>query len=271
MSTQLNQANNGQGYPGIVNLYDCCEENFFLIFEYVGGGTLMDAIYERGIFKLPEGVAIIKPISGTLTDVFESEGIVHRDVKPGNILLSRNAGGCLNNSQLEQGKCLEELSKEGAIKFCDFSLALRHNKTTGEYESRVHDRIKTGYFVGSLLYCAPEILGAMRGDEKSDIWALGVVAYELLVEGGAFPNVVSPRELYSAIATFDSPREIKRSLHGFEEVLYGMMQRNPDDRLTAREIHDASSDFEKKLREGTIIEEPEQRILNFLRRMFVGT
>ncbi len=207
--------------------------------------------------------------SADIFEIFEDGGIVHRDVKPENTLLSKSARNCLNNDQPESGKCLEEISKEGAIKFCDFSLSLRYNKATGEYESKVHDRTKAGYFVGSLQYCAPEIIEMVRGDERSDIWALGVVAYELLVEGGAFPGVRSPKDMYDALITFDCPRKIERKLHGFEEILYGLLQRNPDDRLTARQVHDASSDFEEKLKQGTITEEPEQGILNFVRRMFV--
>lgn len=269
--TQLNQTNGGTGYPGVIKLYDSSEKNFFLILEYIKGGTLRGIIDKRDRLELPEGVAVIKSMSGTSADIFENEGIVHRDVKPENTLLSKSARNYLSNDHPESERGLEEIIQPGDLKLCDFAYSLRYNKATGEYESKVHDRIRTGYFVGSLQYCAPEIVKAERGYERSDVWALGVIAYELLVEGGAFLDVKSPREMYQAIATFDSPRKIERKLHGFEEVLYGMLQKNPDDRLTAREIYDASSDFEKKLREGTITEEPEQRVLNFVRRMFVRT
>jgi len=266
--TQLNQTNGVTGYPGVIKLYDSSEKNFFLILEYIRGGTLRDIIDKMGRLELPEGVTVIKSMSGTLADIFENHGIVHRDVKPENTLLSESASRCVRDNE-EQNRSLEELAQPGEIKYCDFSLYLRYNRDTGKYESKIHDETKPGFFIGSLKYCSPEITKGTRGDERSDVWALGVIAYELLVDGGAFLDAKSPREVFSEINTFDFPRKIKRNLHGFEEVLYGTMQINPKDRLTAREIHDASSDFEKKLREENITEESEQGILNFLRGRFV--
>lgn len=248
--SHLNKDNSGEDYPGVIRLYDYNEEKLFLILEYMGGGNLADSIdyVGTGNFHLAEAVTIIRQLSGTLAKMFRNEGIIHRDVKSENILLSESASNCLKDNE-EQNRSLEELAQPGEIKFCDFSLALKYNEDTREYESKVHDRTKTGSFVGTPKYCSPEITTGARGDERSDVWSLGVIAYDLLMPGGVFSGAKSPREVFSEINAFDSPRKIKRKLHGFEEVLYGMMQRNPEDRIMAEEIHSIASEFEEKLKD----------------------
>ena len=271
--TRLNQSNSGEDYPGVIKLLDHSKDELFLIMEYMRGGDLNDSINYKGIgnFHLAEAVTIIRQLSGTLAKMFRNEGIVHRDVKPDNILLSESASGCLRDNR-EQNRNLEELAQTGEIKFCDFSLSLTHNRDTGEYESDVHQETEEGYFIGSLKYCAPEITGSKdgvnkKGDEKSDIWSLGVIAYDLLVRGSAFFDAKSTIEVLSKIATFDSPREIKRDLHGFEEVVYGMLQKHPKDRITAEEIHRIALEFEEKLKDGELSKTKTKSLLRRILRL----
>ena len=265
--THLNQANSGEDYQGVIKLYDYSEEKLFLILEYMRGGDLGDSISYTGTgnFHLAEAMTILRQLSGTLAKMFRNEGIVHRDVKSENILLSESSSKYLRDNE-EQNRSLKELAQLEGIKFCDFSLALIYNKSTGEYESKVHDRKISGYFIGTLKYCAPEITEENRGDERSDVWSLGVIAYDLLIPGGAFPGAKSPKQMFQKLITFVRAREIKRDLHGFEEVMYSMMQRNPKDRITAEEIHGIASELEGKLKD-IELPKPKSKIKNLIGRI----
>ncbi|HEA46305.1 MAG TPA: serine/threonine-protein kinase [Candidatus Pacearchaeota archaeon] len=247
--TYLNQINSGEDYPGVIKLLDYSEEELSLILEYARGGDLDDSIDYRGVggFDLAKAVTIIKQLSGTLSRMFRNEGIVHRDLKPGNVLLSESVSRNLRGE--EQGGSLEELAQAGGMKLCDFSLALKCDRDTGKYESEVHERKRPSCFIGTPLYCSPKIIRGERGDERSDVWALGVIAYELLVKGGAFNRNLPLEKLLGEINNFQFPKKIKRDLCGFERVMYAMMQKNPEDRITAEEIHYLASEFERRVLE----------------------
>ncbi len=228
----LGGSNGKPNYPGAVTLYDSNKNDFFLILEYVEGGSLEAPLDMGGFgsFELADAVQIIRSASGTLADIFEGEGIAHRDVKPGNMLL---------------GDC---------IKFCDFTLALKKNRNTGKYESPVYDGKKEGSFLGTPNYCSPEIVSGGGkgweewGDERSDVWSLGVISYEMLTKEGAFPRTSGLRRLLKKISLFKGPRTIEEDLGGFEKIIYEMMQRRPEDRPCSREVNSWCSEFEKKLR-----------------------
>ena len=251
---RINQHNGGEGHSGIVRLLDSCQRDSFVVLEYMEGGNLEDVIDERGrgSFYVCEGVELIGYVARTLADIFESYGVVHRDVKPKNILLSDPSASRLKNVETERKENLGDMVQPGDIRLCDFSFSLKHNEDTGEYESKLHDLTQQGFFVGTLQGCAPEILAEVRGDEKSDVWSMGVMAYELLVKGGAFQEIQNTRDLFNKLIAFETPREIKRRLGGFEEVLYGMMQKYPEDRLTAREVQNLCEEFQEGLKQKRI-------------------
>ncbi len=138
-------------HPSLVSIYDV-EENeegeLVIVMEYVEGETLRDAIGRAGSLGPEEALRILDGAAAGL-DAIHAQGIVHRDVKPANILLGR----------------------DGSVKVADLGIAAVPDRT----------RItSSGAVLGSLSYMAPEQLGDAAATPAIDIYALGAVAYEVL-------------------------------------------------------------------------------------------
>jgi serine/threonine-protein kinase len=142
-------------HPGIVTVHDVgeLEDLAFIVMELVEGRSVKD-ILDRGE-KIPLAVAveIIRQAAEAL-DFAHRHGVVHRDVKPGNLMLTR----------------------EGAVKITDFGIA-RVDQTA---------RTRTGILVGSPGYMSPEQLLGKPVDGRSDVFSLGAVLYELVTARGPF-------------------------------------------------------------------------------------
>lgn len=130
------------------------ENNFYIIQEWCRGGTIKDYLGNRDSYAENTVASILR---GTLRSLhhIHSAGLLHRDIKAGNILFS-------------------DKDEDAIVKICDLGLA-------HPYET---DMIDTTNLVGTPLYMSPEALGKRFGP-KSDIWSIGVMAYHLLV--GSFP------------------------------------------------------------------------------------
>jgi serine/threonine-protein kinase len=124
----------------------------FLVMELVEGRTLRDLIRERGPLSVAQAVSIMEPVLSALAAAHRA-GIVHRDVKPENILLS----------------------DDGVVKVADFGLA---RAVEAEAAST-----RTGLMMGTVAYCAPEQISTGNTDQRSDVYAAGVVFFELLTGG----------------------------------------------------------------------------------------
>jgi serine/threonine protein kinase len=145
------QAAAGLTHPNIVNIYDVGREGNinYIVMELIEGKALSDVIKEKGALKPREAVAITKQIASALSHAHKNH-IIHRDVKPHNILLT----------------------KDGNAKITDFGIAKAVN--TGTIAS------STGMIMGSVHYFSPEQARGGYVDEKSDIYSLGIVLYEML-------------------------------------------------------------------------------------------
>jgi hypothetical protein len=149
-------------HPNIVRVYDCGHRDglYYLVMELVEGVTLRQTI-EAGGIEPQEALALVPLICGALQYAHD-QGIVHRDIKPENILLDRN----------------------GSLKVADFGLA----KLVGTNEPRL---TRTEQVMGTPHYMAPEqIEKPDKVDHRADIFALGVVFYEMLtgeLPVGRFP------------------------------------------------------------------------------------
>ncbi|XP_058794584.1 MAP kinase-interacting serine/threonine-protein kinase 1 [Phymastichus coffea] len=156
---------NCAGHPNIIQLIEFFEddERFYLVFEKVNGGQLLNRIQERVHFSEREASQIIKEIASALT-FLHKKGIAHRDLKPENIL-------CVHPDKLTP------------VKICDFDLGsgIRFNNS-------VASPIATPQLltpVGSAEFMAPEVVEAFIGDgnfydKRCDLWSLGVIMYILL-------------------------------------------------------------------------------------------
>jgi serine/threonine protein kinase/beta-lactam-binding protein with PASTA domain len=138
-----------------VSVYDQGSEvapdghHVFLVMELVEGRTLRELLRERGRLTPPEAVSIMEPVLSALSAAHRA-GLVHRDVKPENILLS----------------------DDGIVKVADFGLAraVESDPTA----------TRTGLMMGTVAYCAPEQISRGSADPRSDVYSAGIVFFELL-------------------------------------------------------------------------------------------
>jgi serine/threonine-protein kinase len=153
-------------HPNIVRVFDLGYTEFgdpFIVMEVLDGVTLGDLIRERGRLGAVEAVQIALPIIAALSHV-HGEGVVHRDLKPDNILLSRGSAGT-------------------TPKLLDFGIAKLVDQ---EPDSRV---TQARELIGSPAYMAPEqIQGTQDIDHRADVWAICVVLYEAISGKRAFPG-----------------------------------------------------------------------------------
>jgi serine/threonine-protein kinase len=139
----------------VVSVYDQGSEqapdghHVFLVMELVEGRTLRELLRERGRLSPAEAISIMEPVLSALAAAHRA-GLVHRDVKPENILLS----------------------DDGVVKVADFGLARAVEADAAA--------TRTGLMMGTVAYCAPEQISQGRVDQRSDVYAAGVVLFELL-------------------------------------------------------------------------------------------
>lgn len=135
-------------HPNIVSIYDVGEENgmYYIVMELIDGITLKKYIEEKGKLTVKEAVGISLQIANGL-DAAHRNNIIHRDIKPQNILIAR----------------------DGTAKVTDFGIAKAASSNT-----------ITANAMGSVHYISPEQARGGYSDEKSDIYSLGVTMYEML-------------------------------------------------------------------------------------------
>ncbi len=186
------QSAGGLQHPNIVTIYDMGESGGrpFIAMEYVEGESLQKVIARREAFPLALKLKIISQFCQGL-DHAHKRGVIHRDVKPGNILVK----------------------SDGAVKVVDFGIAHLDSTTL----------TKTGVFMGTLNYSSPEQLNDGRVDVRSDLWSVAVVMYEFLTYHKPFegPNFSS---LISKILNAD-PEPISRHYPGVPPAIDALVSR----------------------------------------------
>jgi serine/threonine-protein kinase len=174
----------------------------YVAMEYVGGGTLSERLDRRGPLPQTEALRITREVAVAL-DAAAAAGVLHRDVKPRNILLT----------------------KDGHAKLIDFGIA--------QAEGFVGDGGQ-GTFLGTVQYVAPEVAQGWA-DARADIYSLGVVLYEML--GGRPPFSGDTREVLLAHAA-DPPPPLSATLHPrVRAIVARCLRKDPVDRFpTARAL-----------------------------------
>ncbi len=137
-------------HPNVVSVFDQGRDGPYpyLAMEYVPGRTLRNLLAERGRFPAGEALSIMVPLLSGLAAA-HTAGIVHRDVKPENVLIAPG----------------------GHLKVVDFGLARALS---------VNSQTRTGVIIGTVAYLAPEQVTGTGADARTDIYAAGIVLYELL-------------------------------------------------------------------------------------------
>ena len=144
-------------HPHIVTVHAAGEheERQYIVTEYVDGGTLNDWLVRRAVSGWRQGVELLTGVADALAAAHDA-GILHRDIKPGNILVSQS----------------------GYAKLADFGLA--KSIEDAARDPRGSQTTRAGAVVGTIAYMSPEQADGRELDARSDIFSFGVVLYELL-------------------------------------------------------------------------------------------
>ncbi|MEY2431617.1 MAG: eukaryotic-like serine/threonine-protein kinase [Acidimicrobiaceae bacterium] len=187
-------------HPSIVSIYDTCAEDGYeaIVMELVDGSTLRELLDERKWLEPGQAVAIIAEVADALETAHQG-GVVHRDVKPANILLST----------------------DGRVLVADFGIAKAGSDLT-----------TTNTTLGTAKYLAPEQVEGKTVDARADVYALGVVLYETLC---GRPPFAADTEAATALARLHQdpmrPRNIRAGVpKPLEDVVLRAMARDPDQR-----------------------------------------
>ncbi|MBJ7453724.1 MAG: serine/threonine protein kinase, partial [Blastococcus sp.] len=162
-------------HPNVVGVSDQGSDQglVFLVMELVRGRTLRDLLTARGRLTVAEAFAVLEPVLSGLTAAHRA-GIVHRDIKPENVLIGI----------------------DGVVKVADFGLA-RAVVGTGQTSQT------GGVLIGTVAYLSPEQLERGRADARSDIYAAGIVLYEMLTGhppyGGDTPLAVAYQHVHNDV------------------------------------------------------------------------
>jgi serine/threonine-protein kinase len=173
----------GMEHPGIVPIYEAGETEglLYIAMRYVRGTDLGRLLADAGPLEPERAVRIVSQVAEAL-DAAHAEGLVHRDVKPGNILIVEGAGS--------RGRDLVYLS--------DFGLTKRLEGDSGALT-------KTGQFVGTVDYVAPEQIEGGRIDARTDVYSLGCVLFECLTGKPPHARETEVATLYAHLSD-DLPR-----------------------------------------------------------------
>ncbi|MFF4208740.1 protein kinase [Streptomyces sp. NPDC001796] len=199
-------------HPHVVGVLDFGEHEgrLFLVMELVEGASLARVLADDGPLPADQVAAIAAQAAAGLA-VAHEQGIVHRDIKPGNLLL--DAGG--------------------SLKIGDFGIARFMDDPSGALTA-------TGQIVGTSLYIAPERALGKPAGPASDVYSLGCVLYQLLTGQPPFRADSPIAILHQHLdATPVPPRELGAALPpAFENYLLGLLAKRPEDRPTARQAAD---------------------------------
>lgn len=190
-------------HPNVVSLLALLEHNgdFYLVMEYVPGGTLRDRLeaHPDGLAQ-DEALAISLELADALTRAHHL-GVIHRDLKPENVLLA----------------------DDGTPRLSDFGLARFQDRTT---------LTQSGTVLGTLAYMSPEAFQGLPLDERADIWSFGVLLYELLTGERPFTGSDPPSLMH---AVFHDPLPDLSSSHPqFPDTLIDLLYRTLEKDREAR-------------------------------------
>ncbi len=190
----------GLNHPNLVNIFDQGTDAGapYLVMEYVSGRTLRDVLNEFGSLPATRALQTIEAILGGLAAAHQA-GILHRDIKPENVLLA----------------------DDGRIKLSDFGLARPISANT-----------ETESVIGTAAYLSPELVTRGQTDERSDVYATGILLYELLTGKQPFTGEHAAQVVaLHANSAVSAPSLVKPEIPELvDEIVLYATERNPQDR-----------------------------------------
>jgi eukaryotic-like serine/threonine-protein kinase len=209
-------------HPNIVAIYDTGAdrgddgvERHFIVMEYCGRGTLADLLATGSL--APDRVTMIGGVVCEALSYAHDHGIVHRDVKPANVLIA----------------------EDGTLKVADFGIA--------KAAFAGSDLTTTGAVLGTVTYISPEQAKGLEPDARSDLYSIGVVLYELLTGRPPFEGETQVMTAMQHLREEPPPpRSIRGGIpRGLEDVILTALAKDPDDRFaSAREMKNALAELD---------------------------
>jgi streptogramin lyase/predicted Ser/Thr protein kinase len=193
-------------HPNIVPIYDADESEgvLYIAMRYVEGSDLKQAIREAGRLEPLRASAIVDQVAGAL-DAAHARGLVHRDVKPANVLLTQ----------------------EDHVYVSDFGLTKRAVSVSGLTE--------TGQLIGTIDYVAPEQIKGDPVDQRADVYSLGCLLFECLTGHAPYPRDIEVGVLWAHVET--PPPSLAKERPELppevDDVLAHAMAKDPAERTTA--------------------------------------
>ncbi|MEN8040716.1 MAG: Stk1 family PASTA domain-containing Ser/Thr kinase [Actinomycetota bacterium] len=202
------QAAANLSHPNIVAIYDWGQDEgtYFMVMELIKGRTLREIVKSEGALLPKRSAEIIAEASAALS-IAHQHGVYHRDVKPGNIMIT----------------------EDGTVKVTDFGIARALDDS--------EELTRTGAVIGTATYFSPEQAQGLPADDRSDVYSLGIVLYEMLAGKPPFtgesPVAVAYQHVSEPAPTPDSinpdvPREISA-------IAEHAIQKKPEDRYQTAE------------------------------------
>lgn len=223
------QAAANLSHPNIVGVYDWGTESgtYYIVMEYVEGQSLAEVIRDSGPLQPRRAAEIVFEVAGALGFAHQ-RGVVHRDVKPGNVLLSTT----------------------GACKVTDFGIARA-------LSSPADDLTQAGSVMGTATYFSPEQAQGFPVDARSDLYSLGVVLYEVLCGRAPFVGDTPVAIAYQHVQEWPPrPSQFVTGVPlGLESVILKLLAKKPEQRYLSAD--DLRADLRRFLDGHTTLAEEE--------------
>ncbi|HNH97092.1 MAG TPA: protein kinase, partial [Microthrixaceae bacterium] len=203
------QAAANLSHPNIVGVYDWGTQDgtYFIVMEYVDGPSLSQVIRRDGPLHPRRAAELAGEVAAAL-GFAHSRGVVHRDVKPGNVLLTAT----------------------GQSKVTDFGIARA-------LSSPDDDLTQAGSVMGTATYFSPEQAQGLPVDPRSDLYSLGVVLYEMVTGRPPFSGDTPLAIAYKHVQDQPAPPStiVPEVPRGLEAIIMKLLQKRPDDRYPSAE------------------------------------
>ncbi|HET9251112.1 MAG TPA: protein kinase [Candidatus Eisenbacteria bacterium] len=244
----------GLNHPNIVTLHSVEDEDGirFLTMELVEGQSLADLIPSGGL-PFNRVLELSIPLADALVAAHE-RGVVHRDLKPGNVMVNR----------------------DGRVKVMDFGLAKMASveSALGTIDATVDSPVSApGQVVGTIPYMAPEQIRGEAVDARADLFALGIILFELTTGRRPFAGA-SPADVSSSILR-DTPEPLTRARKDLpkdlERLVSRCLEKNPRDRAqTALDISNELRRMRRELERAALEKEPSDKVASIAVLPFVN-